>query len=141
MLAPLAALRRRGHHGDPQLGRLRKRETFWHHPDDGIGPFVEFDLTADHTTIRTKGPLPQTVTQHHLLLVADGIISGQEGTAHLRPFVKHVEEVCAYLNAQDSLRITCAGHIEAAPAAGGDRFERPALLLPVFKVPRSHSIP
>src|SRR5215472_3153046 len=123
MLAPVAALRVSSHHGNPEFGRLRKAESSGHNADDRIGQLVNPDFSANHTLIRCKGPLPQPGAKHHLPLLAGGVISRQEGAADLRLFVQGLEEVSAYLGAENPLRFTCTAEVEAAPAPGRHRFE------------------
>src|SRR5215472_3381575 len=123
MLTPVAALRVGSHHGNPEFGRLRKAESSGHHADDRIGQLINLDFSTNHALVRCKGPLPQPVAKHHLPLLARGVISRQKGAADLRLFVQRLEEVSAYLGAENPLRFTGTAEVEAAPAPGRHRFE------------------
>src|SRR5262249_29331527 len=123
VLTPVATLRIGRHQGDPELGRLGKAESFRHHANDRIGQLINLDFSANYTLIRCKGPLPQPVAKHHLALSAGGVVSRQEGAADVRLFVQRLEEVSAYLGAENPSRFTGTAEVEAAPAPGGHRFE------------------
>jgi hypothetical protein len=104
-ISSLRLLLRRERQREPELHALRpagmavvaaieEREVPRHHPDDGVRPArpVEPDRLADGSGVAAVQPLPQPVTEHDLLLVANLPLGVGEGAPQRRGHAQHAEQ-------------------------------------------------
>src|SRR5262249_54932619 len=98
-------------------------ERAWHHSDHLERLAAEEDLPADDAAVRSEAPLPETVAEHHDLLVTRAVFAGKKRTAQDRWNTEDLEEVGGGVRAGDLLRLAVAGDVRVPAPRDCERIE------------------
>ncbi len=101
-----------------------EQELRGHHADHGEGLAVQRERAADHLGVAAEAALPESVRQHHDLLVARDVVRGTEGAPERRRDPQHVEEVGGDAQPRDPLRVLVAVQVPAPVREARDALER-----------------
>ncbi len=95
------------HQRHPELGlslpERRETKRARHHADDGERLAVQLDAPSDDPGVRAESPCPQAVRDHDDVASPRLVVSGLDGTPHLRADAEDVEQGARHLQRRDAL--------------------------------------